>query len=364
MPDVRNKALIYWRLLTLSRDEAREVIVRECLFGEKSDTNDSNVPSQFFREDFDKPSLNVLIENMGRVSGVFHVLPEDFVKGQLFNGDDQNDDFLGLDMANGENHRNISVFESGKSGSNITNSALIDVAQSIHNSLIRNWKKAVIQDDDDVVDIFTDWEENKLYVKVVNKSYESNFGLLSNFAIALNTNCLGLAMDTEKGPVTFPQQIGYGESFEICLNLKSDQNALNFENTKVQAALRTSNGTKMFDIQIDLSYFASQVNQPFDSVWNAANGGELSELLEECEVADSPILSGRGLTVTDKIENGPAVSFRILFCLPINNIFAAVVSSQPEGNKVGVQLRGNNSALFPLIKENLKNLFCKESNLV
>lgn len=349
LPDIKNKALIYWRLLTLSKEDAREVVVRDCLFKiEGKEENDGiNIPPQFLKEEFDRISLDVLISNMGTVSGVFHVLPDDFVKNQLNKQDEQDDE------------DNFNALKN--------NLTLIDAAESIHNDLLRNWKKAKIKDDDNVIDIFTDWEEYKLYVKVVNKSYESNNGVLSNFAIAINTNCIGLELDNDKGPVTFPQQIGYGESFEVTLNLKSSQSAVNFDNSFLEAALRTSRGTKMFDVQIDLTFFTSQFNQQqsFDGLWNDLLSGnqqnEFIDVLNEADIADNPILTGRGLSVVDRNNTNNQTLLKIAFCIPINFTFAAIVT-QIENN-VNIQLRGN-PLLFPLIKENLRNLFCKESNLV
>lgn len=357
MPDVRNKALIYWRLLTLNRDDARDIVVRECLF--KLNDPNSNIPSKFLKDELDKVSLDVIISNMGRVSGVFHVLPEDFVKEQLFKDDHDDDEQL-----NQQVHLN-------------QNNTLIDVSHNIQNDLLRNWKKALIKDDDNVIDIFADWEVNKLYIKVVNKSYgfssepESNASSeLGNFAIAINSNCIGLELDNEKGPISFPQQIGYGESFEVCLNLKTSPECVKFDNINLEVALRTSKGTKMFDVPIDLSYFATHYEQQqiegncllFDKMWDElGNQNQMIGNLTDTEIADNPILSGRGLTVADREVSMNQTVLELAFCLPINLTYLAKVI-QKESN-INVEIRGNN-LLFPLLQENLRNLFCKESSTI
>jgi vesicle coat complex subunit len=66
-PDVRNRALIYWRMLSLSAEAAKEFVQFQ-----KTGVEHSEAP-------FSEEVLRELFANLGSVSGVLQILPSEFV---------------------------------------------------------------------------------------------------------------------------------------------------------------------------------------------------------------------------------------------------------------------------------------------
>lgn len=347
LPDVRNRALIYWRLLTLDKEAAKEVVVHDCYFIDPNNKQQTpSFPAHLLKDTFNPKVLDILISNVGCVSGIFHILPETVNQKHSVVADHENE------------------FEPNQN-------SLIEL--NFNNNELHDWKIAFIQPNDNDVDVFTDWDEQKLFIKVVNKVYSSNEkeSYLSNFAIAINSNILGLEIDNESGPIQFPAQLGYGESFEICLKMKYNLQSINPSN--MQVALRTSKGTKMFNVPIDLSYLVSAANidkEQFESHWRQMgvvvkdeNGrdvikNEIITSIQNSQVAEPAILSGRGINTVDFIQNLNEKMWKLSFIVPVNKMYLAKISE--ANNTVIVHIRGDQS-LLPLIQENLSNLFCKLS---
>lgn len=71
LPDVKNKAMIYWRLLSNNQQDAKFVIdVPKTLTQDKSRYSDE--------------VLNTLISNIGSVSGVLHIVPSRFTNSEVY----------------------------------------------------------------------------------------------------------------------------------------------------------------------------------------------------------------------------------------------------------------------------------------
>ena len=367
LPDIRNRALIYWRFLTLSIDSAREAVIFNKTDFLKKYTE--SLKNKNNGQSFDDKVLNELIRNIGNVSGVLHVLPSDFVKKQLYMPENyNNEEEINNDE---ESHEWQKVF----------------IPKMPNQSEINNI---------DSVDIFTDWDTSELWLKVVNKINQP----VNDFAIAFNKNCIGI--EIAEFP-TFPAQIEFGESFEVGIPLKyneqsrtaiSDENNLSL--LLLQIALRTSTGTKMFAIPIDFTC----VTQPFDeigteqfeSMWSQTPQ-EISFTVNKAVIANKSILNGRGICKIDEVnetrenanKNSQIVDdllsldaafygnefadknnnanknggVRIAFCLPPSFIYLARLYQ--IGNSVNIVVHGS-PALFSVVKNNALKLFCVETN--
>ncbi|OHS94026.1 Adaptin N terminal region family protein [Tritrichomonas foetus] len=315
LPDVRNRALIYWRFLTLDNEAAKQSI----FFNKSSSISLSN------DEKFEKVVLNELIKNMGSVSGVLHVLPSDFVKKQLY---------LPEDEAN-----------------NVDENATID----------HHWRKAYLANDDGIIDVFVDWKQNELWLKTVNKSQNS----LSSFALAFNRNCVGIEMSNQP---MFPDHLDFGESFEISVQLSYHERSILISDnpdlvTCLQVALRTSVGTKMFAIPIDFTCLTQQFGelgpQQFSTMWDQIST-ENTISVTDFSIAEASVLSGRGIS---RIVNliGDLNEVCVAFCLPPSFVYLARM--RQNGNIVQITIRGDPS-LFTIIRNNASKLFCNEMNYI
>ncbi|KAH0792489.1 Adaptin N terminal region family protein [Histomonas meleagridis] len=209
VPDVVNRALIYWRLLSSDQQLAKEVI----FFGKET--------VQHAGEQFDDAVLTELIQNMGTVSGVLHVVPSDFVRKNKFVP--ETDDDVGYDSSN-----------------------------------LRNWSKLRL-DNESLIDVFVDYDPNNMYIRIANKS-NSN---LSQLALAVNVNKIGLVM---KEAPSFPDVIESGDIIEITAPIEFDQSkAGNLDKNEIQIAIRTNLGN-IFGIGEIPSQFSQTKQQTSDQL--------------------------------------------------------------------------------------------------
>lgn len=70
-PDLRNRAYIYWRMITADPESAKQVILCEKPVLSEETSMSSN---------FDKPMLEKLVEQIGTLASVYSKPPEAFVK--------------------------------------------------------------------------------------------------------------------------------------------------------------------------------------------------------------------------------------------------------------------------------------------
>lgn len=373
LPDIRNRAFIYWRFLTLSHDYAREAVIFSKNDFLKHYCEDANSHHSNEVKCFDDNVLNELIKNIGNVSGVLHVLPSEFVQSQLFAPENENN---------------------------------YDELSDDNEPVSHEWQKVFIPqlpgdlNSIDSVDIFVDWDSSELWLKVVNKINQQ----VGSFALAFNKNCVGI--EIAEFP-KFPNQIDFGESFEVCVPLKyneasrfpiTDENNLSL--LLLQIALKTSTGNKMFAIPIDFTCVTQHFDEigveQFESMWNQTPQ-ETSFTVNKAVIANKPILTGRGICkignddenseendkkgknseiVDDLLSldaafygnnnnnnagsgSGAAGGVRVAFCLPPSFIYLARLYQ--IGNSVNVVVHGN-PALFAVVRNYGLKLFCVESN--
>lgn len=365
LPDIRNKALIYWRFLTLNIEWAKEAVI----FNKTEFLQKYNDSINRTSKKYDDKVLNELIKNIGNVSGILHVLPSDFVKKQLYipdkNEEDENDENL--------SHEWQKVFIPNQIASN--------------NGI-------------DSVDIFVDWSPSEFWLKVVNKINQP----VSDFAIAFNKNCIGIEM--AELPI-FPSKIEFGESFEIGIPLKFTEESRssipedgNLSLLLLQVALKTSTGTKMFAVPIDFSNVTQLFDEigadQFEEMWKDTPQ-EISFTVDKAVIANKAILNERGICKIDEVNdigdsvnkntqivddllsldaalygsnlavgnnnsnNSSGGGVRVAFCLPPSFIYLARLYQ--IGNSVNIVVHGS-PALFLVVKSNALKLFCVESNII
>jgi len=200
LPDVRNRALIYWRLLSTDNNESTKNIV----------VFPAAPPNQSSAQ-FSNDVLDILIQNMGTVSGVLHVVPSDFVKMIKSNPEEED----------------------------------IDSNEDIE---ITEWSTVTCSDP--TITLFVNWQKDSIGLKVFNKRQE----VLSNFAVALNKNFCGLTISNN---ISFPQQLEYNDSFEVKLPVSFvEDHCANFESSHLQFAFRANNDTIMFTVNFDIPFLA------------------------------------------------------------------------------------------------------------
>ena len=185
-PDVRNRAFIYWRLLSTSTDTAKMIVKFS-----KTAVHHSGVQ-------YDDAVLSELIKNMGSVAGVLHIVPSDFVHKTCYEADV---DFLGDEFSE------------------------------------HNWQRIQFTQPNVPIELYTDWETTSMYVRIVNQIPQP----LSDLAIAVNKNPIGLAF---AGAPEFPPSVKTGESIEIEIPITFRNDRMgNFENGLIDIALKTNFGT-------------------------------------------------------------------------------------------------------------------------
>lgn len=291
LPDVRNRALIYWRLLSADPEAAKKIIVfPKHLTGQNSSK-------------FTPQVLDELIKNIGNVSGVLHVAPVDFIRRVRYMPEDNDEEVENYDVS-------------------------WDLAKSQEN-----------------LNVFVSWQSQKFFLKVVNKSQEK----ISNFALALNKNPIGINLDQD---VKFPTELQYGESFEVQIPIKVlPETAANFEQTDLQFALRTNSGLVMFTSPINIYAVCKRVDgvnkQSFESSWTMAPGEDAISI--KGTMADNVYLESKNISVVSNENN-------VIMCVLNFGNCTYLVKMRQSGEDVQILVRGQNN-LFPIIRNNAQSLF-------
>ncbi|OHT07868.1 Adaptin N terminal region family protein [Tritrichomonas foetus] len=203
LPDVRNRALIYWRMLSMDKDMAKDFIMF------------SKGQVEHGGQQFEPEVLNQLLNNMGMISGVLHILPN-FLKSKIIKHEEE----------------------------------IIDVPHF--------WKPAKVRDAEaSPVAISSDWDNSgNYYIQVTNKTDQ----VLNNFAIAVNVNAFGLELGDE---VSFPDSLAASETFEVSINYKINLQKSNFQqlfeqqqqnqsNQQVQQLQQSCEGSGLFKLDFAL----------------------------------------------------------------------------------------------------------------
>ena len=297
-PDIRNRAFFFWRLLSNNQALAKEIIV----FEKEAVTAQSDA--------WDDVVLTELIQSMGTVAGVMHVVTSDFVrKGKYV--PEETEDLLNFEEE-------------------------------------REWIKASMQGDTRAVDVFYDWQPNILWLKVVNKTDDP----LTQFALAFDKSVLGIEIES---PPQFPPQLEFGDSFEVKVPLRYNPNFIgNLSSLELRVALRTSVGAKYFVVPFDLTCITQPTGpvtmEAFNAGWSS-NAESTETVVEDAKVAESGIFSGRSIFLVGKEGD----TSNLVFVLPTGKTYYAKATQNDKN--VSVVVHGDPS-LFAIIINGANSMFC------
>ncbi|OHT02787.1 Adaptin N terminal region family protein [Tritrichomonas foetus] len=302
VPDVKNRALIYWRLLSADSEQAKKVVV----FGKQAVVH-SGVR-------FSPEILAELIRNMGNVSGVLHVVPSDFVNRVKYVPEEvENDDLL-------------------------------------DDSQLRYWRPMRLNNSS-FIDVLSDSDANNLYLRIVNKSPTT----IGRFALAINKNAFGISLS---GQPMFPAQIDSGDVAEVTIPLACDPNMTgNFENSELQIALRTSAGDVFglgrIPVEVALSEVGNVGQDAFRTIFAQATE-QSSTTIDDAKVPDDQQLLARKIYIVGKNDNKTYITFGF----SQNSIFVGELTQ--NRNQIVVVLKTSARQMLPIVLANASYLFSQK----
>jgi hypothetical protein len=298
VPDVKNRALIYWRILSADPQVAKDIV----LFGKQTVAHSG--------EHFQAAILDELLQNMGTVSGVLHVVPADFVSRVRFARDDADDDV---------------VVESG----------------------LRSWRQIALNDDS-FLELFIDCDPANLYFRIVNKSQSA----IDNFALAVNKNPVGLVIT--EAPA-FPASLEFGDVAEVKVGFAFQASAIgNPEVPDLQIALRSSLGTVFGTGRIPVEFATtdggSVTNDQFREL-TAALAVVGAVQVDDVKLADDAQLAERKIFVVGKAEG----KFYVSFQLASQASFVAELAQ--KGRDIVATVRARDRTALALVQQSAQALF-------
>jgi len=296
VPDVRNRALIYWRLLSADPAEAKSIVVFS-----KEAVAHSGV-------NFDEAILNELIRNMGSVSGVLHVVPSDFVKRTRYVP--END---------------------------------VDNDQLEVSEILRNWERVRLNDSS-YLEVFVDFDCANIFLKLVNKSPAA----LSKLAFAMNVNPLGLVL---AGEPKFPASIEFGDAAEVTIPIAWNGNPANFDKSELQMAIRTSMGDLYAVSRLPIEYATVSNDIGVDAFrQNFTNIQTVMNVKIDDARIDQKQLASRNIYVVGTNENKIYVNFTIG-----KSVCVAELIQEPQS--ISVTVKCADQWILPIIQANAQYLF-------
>jgi hypothetical protein len=298
VPDVKNRALMYWRLLSADVAAAKQIVC----FG-KATLMDQG-------QRMDENVLAELVRNMGSVAGVLHMVPSDFVKRVRYipEADDVN--------------------ESG---------------------VIHDWETVQLNDSS-TLDVFVDFGREHMYLKIINKS----LGSVRDFAFALNKNAIGL---TVKELPSFPESLEFGDVMEVTVPIAYDMdNGGNMEELNLQMALRSNSATVYGICRIPIELVLTKEGKISQEEYRDMFGvfsdcGKTT--VQDAEVADEQQLADRNVYVVGRNGNCAYVSLAI-------KTVRYLASLAQEGNDFEVQLKGSDSRYAKLLLRSAVFVFAQK----
>jgi hypothetical protein len=178
LPDIRNRALIYWRLLSADIEATKRLV----FFSKKAVT-----PAAVH---FEPSVLAELLNGIGSVAGVLHAVPSEFARSVRFRPD-------------------------------------VDADTDVPDVLWRSCQTEGVS-----LSVSYSWAAQTLLLRIANNTAET----LDNFALAINKNAIGASI--EETP-SFPTQLAFGDSYELPIPLCFSPDVLgNFTSTDLECALR------------------------------------------------------------------------------------------------------------------------------
>jgi hypothetical protein len=298
VPDVKNRALIYWRILSADSQVAKGIVIFR-----KQTVAHSGIQ-------FDDAILDELLNNMGTVAGVLHVVPSDFVTRVRF-------------------------------------SHAVDQEDLDTETAFRSWRQVALSDDS-YVELFIDYDKTHIHFRIVNKSPTP----IGQFALAINRNAVGLTVtDAPK----FPTSLEFGDVAEVAIGVQYQPEAVgNTHKAELQIALRTSLGT-VFGVAripiefslVDTGKLTLDMFREFSSTF--VSGQVVS--VDDVRLADDAELAERNVFVVGKAEGKVYVSFQT----PSTTYFIAELA-QNDRNVVAL-IKAQDPAYLPIVQQSVQALF-------
>jgi hypothetical protein len=253
--------------------------------------------------------LAELVRNMGSVAGVLHVVPSEFVSRVRFVPD-----------------------------------------EAEQPEVPRAWHRVRLNDPS-LLDVYADYAPQRMFVRLLSKAQAA----LGSFAIAINRNVLGLAVD---GTPAFPEQIEFGEVAEVAVALKCDPAAFgNAEQPEIQIALRTNKITVYAVDRVPAEAATGPEGEIGMEGFRKCFGlftASASFSIEEAVIADDVHLKEANVFVVGKNANKTYVSF----ALGQANVFVAEVAQNEKA--LAVTVKGASNTLFGIIEASARMLFAQK----
>ncbi|EAY04029.1 Adaptin N terminal region family protein [Trichomonas vaginalis G3] len=297
VPDVKNRALVYWRLLSSEASIAKDVVVFP-----KDTVSHSGVQ---FSDDI----LEELIKNMGTVSGVLHIVPADFVRRVRFVPEEDSDS---EDDNSARNWHATRIWVNGALG----------------------------PEGCQFLDLYSDYDRSNIYLRVVNKVGTP----ITGFQFLINSNALGM---TISGQANFPETLEFGAA-EVKVPIKYDQTKIDPSKVQLQIAMNTSMGPIYGTDSLPL-VCATQG----DGKINATNQDlqfKDQMTLEGCTVAKNNEFASRNIFVVGRNNN----ITRVTFSTTVGDFLCDL--QQDRGN-INILINGSNQQSLPLVKASARELF-------
>ena len=294
LPDVKNLALLYWKILSSDISIARYMLdfKKDIIYQINSSYEDS--------------ILDELIQNIGTVSGVLHLLPSEFVKPI----------------------QHVS-----------RNEIMLNEDEIIH-----NWR-SVRLNDDSLINLFIDFSPTNIYLRVVNKSRTD----LQNFAFALNKNIFGIYISETP---SCPSTLYVNDFFEVAIAIQNDSLHIN-KNEELQLAIKIDNKTIFGSTPIPIQLLITKegnINQELFMNYFSSNKSQHSFSLKNKNIATEKELIKRNIFIVGKNGNKTYISFSFLS----NNIFVGEIKQESENLVISIK---GNSNYFGIIQANSQSLF-------
>jgi hypothetical protein len=296
LPDVRNRAMMYWRMLSLGEAKAREFV--------KFSKDMIDVSASQFSDEV----LHKLLADAGMVAGVLHVLPSDFLR----------------------------------------KTAVARVAGT--DATGRVWTPARMIGGKQIVAVYTDWTATELWVQVLNKTEKS----ITSLALAVNVNGCGIGF---AGPPDFPSFLAGGESCDVSIGLQFNSDAANATKSAVELdfALRTSEGICYFQVIVNIKRMLGPLRRmkraEYLKIWRE-NPGEVRFTVEGARLAGRDELQERKIFVVAERSNEICLAFVLG-----EKIYICDVEYREAGLRVIIK---GDSALLALLRDGARQLFCSD----
>jgi hypothetical protein len=298
VPDVKNRALIYWRILSADAQVAKDIV----LFGKQTVMHSG--------DNFEDAILDELISNMGTVAGVLHVVPADFVSRVRFSADDEDDEVL-------------------------------------NEGVLRSWRQIALNDDS-FLELFIDYDQANLHFRIVNKSPTA----IGQFAIAINKNPIGLAIAEQP---TFPSSLEFGDVAEVKVPFLFQPGAVgNLEVSDLQIALKTSAGLVFGTARIPVEFATVDGGKISNDRFRELSGSlpvAITVQVDDVKLADESQLTARKIFVVGKAEDKLYVAFQIASGAP----FIAEIAQ--KGRDIVASVKGPDRTTLTLVQQGAQALF-------